>query len=77
MSLARIIGIILIVVSLAIGYIGINRITDSTKTINFLGIKIDASNESGKQQGYIYLAVAIVVFAGGIYSVTRPKKITN
>lgn len=68
MNLSKIIGILLIVVSLGVAYIGINKITDSTKQINFLGLKIDASNESGQMQGFVYLGVAIVMFAGGIYA---------
>lgn len=74
MNSSKIIGVILIVVSLGIGYIGFNKIADNTKEINFLGIKIDASNESGKQQGFIYLGLAIVLFAGGIYTVNKTKK---
>ena len=68
METSKIIGAILLVISLAIGYIGVNKIADSTKEINFLGLKIDASNESGQQQGYLYLGVAVILFAGGIYA---------
>jgi hypothetical protein len=74
MNTTKIIGTLLIVVSLAIGYIGIKKISDSTEEINFLGLKIDASNESGQQQGYIYLGVAIIIFAGGIYVAKSKKK---
>jgi hypothetical protein len=73
MNSSKVIGAILIIVSLAIGYIGFNKIADSTAEINFLGIEIDASNESGKQQGYIYLGLAIVLFAGGIYTINKSK----
>jgi len=73
MNASKIIGIILIVISLGVGYIGVNKIADSTKEINFLGIKIDASNESGKQQGFIYLGLAIVLFAGGLYAAKKSK----
>lgn len=72
MNLSKVIGILLIVVSLGVGYIGINKLADSTKQINFLGLKIDASNESGQTQGVIYMGVAIVLFVGGIYA-TRSK----
>lgn len=72
MNLSKVIGILLIVVSLGVGYIGINKLADSTKQINFLGLKIDASNESGQTQGVIYMGVAIVMFVGGIY-VMRTK----
>ena len=74
MNASKIIGAILLVISLGIGYIGINKIADNTKEVNFLGIKINASNESGQQQGYIYLGLGIVLFAGGIYALTRSKK---
>lgn len=68
MSSSKIIGIILIVISLGIGYVGINKVSASTNEVKVLGLEIDASNENGQTQGYIYLAVAALVFAGGIYS---------
>lgn len=71
MKISKILGAILIIVSLGLGYIGINKIVDNTKSVNVLGIKIDASNESGKLQGFIYLGLAIVVFAGGIYTLNK------
>lgn len=74
MNASKIIGAILLVISLGIGYIGISKVADNTKEINLLGIKINPSNESGQQQGYIYLGLGIVFFAGGIYTLTRAKK---
>lgn len=74
MNLSKIIGAILIIVSLGFGYIGFNKVADNTKEINFLGIKIDASDESGKTQGYIYLGIAAVLFIGGIYTINKSKK---
>ncbi|RYJ44448.1 hypothetical protein [Flavobacterium beibuense] len=74
MNATKIIGILLIVISLGVGYIGVNRIADSTKEINFLGIKIDASNESGQMQGFIYVGLAIVLFGGGLYAVNKSGK---
>ena len=68
MNSSKIIGIILIVISLGIGYVGINKVSSATNEVDVLGIEIDASNESGQTQGYIYLAVAALVFAGGIYA---------
>ena len=68
MNTSKIIGSILIILSLFLGYVGFNKIAANTKEINLLGIKIDASNESGKQKGIIYLGLAIVIFAGGIYT---------
>lgn len=74
MNISKIIGIILIVVSLGFGYLGFNKVADNTAEVKFLGIKIDASNESGRQQGFIYLGLAIILFAGGIYTLNKGKK---
>ncbi|WP_276381383.1 hypothetical protein [Flavobacterium sp. H4147] len=71
MNLAKIVGIVLIVLSLAAGYVGLNRVADSTKEINFLGLKIDASNESGQIQGFLYLGAAVLLLAGGIYTLKK------
>ena len=73
MNPSKIIGIILIVISLAVGYVGINKIADNTKQINLLGLKIDASNESGKEKGYLYLGLAVILLAGGVYTVNKSK----
>ena len=73
MNASKITGIILIVISLGVGYIGINKIADNTKEINLLGLKIDASNESGKEQGYLYLGLAVILLAGGVYTLNKSK----
>jgi hypothetical protein len=74
MNTSKIIGALLILISLLIGYVGLNKIDDNTKEINFLGLKIDASNETGKQKGYLYLGFALLVFAGGVYTINKSKK---
>ncbi len=74
MNATKITGAILILGSLALGYVGFNKIADSTKEINLLGLKINASDESGKQEGYIFTVLAIVLFAGGIYTVNKSGK---
>ncbi|MEE1898079.1 hypothetical protein GN157_00320 [Flavobacterium rakeshii] len=71
MNVSKVIGIILIVISLGVGYIGVNKVADSTKAVKFLGIEIDASNESGQMQGFIYLGAAILLFAGGLYAARK------
>ncbi len=73
MNASKLIGIVLIVVALGFAYIGFNKVADNTAEINLLGLKIDASNESGKTQGFIYLGVAAVLFAGGVYTLNGKK----
>lgn len=73
MNLSKIIGVLVIIISLVIGYVGFNKIEDNTAEVNLLGLKIDASNESGKEQGYVYVGLAILLFAGGLYTVNKAK----
>lgn len=73
MNTSKIIGAVLIIASLGLGYIGFNKVANNTAEVNFLGIKIDASNESGKQQGFMYLGLAGVLFAGGVYTINKSK----
>jgi hypothetical protein len=71
MNTTKITGAVLIILSLGIGYLGFNKIADNTNSIKLLGVQIDASNESGKEQGYLYLGLAILLFVGGIYTVNK------
>ena len=73
MNSSKIIGAILIIISLGIGYVGFNKIADSSNSVKLLGVEIDASNDSGKEQGYLYLGLAILLFVGGIYTVNKSK----
>jgi uncharacterized protein (UPF0333 family) len=69
----KLIGAVLIIASLAIAYVGINKISQSTESVSVLGVKIEASDNSGKTEGFLFLGLAIVLLAGGIYTVNKPK----
>lgn len=71
MSINKIIGIVLIVGSLALGYTGANKLAESDNSIEVLDLNIDISNKSGKQQGYIYLGLAVILFGGGLYTLNK------
>ncbi len=71
MNITKIIGILLMVGGIALGYMGITKIADNSAAIEILDLEIDVSNESGKEQGYIYLGLAVLLFAGGIYSLRK------
>ncbi|HSN49269.1 MAG TPA: hypothetical protein VLR29_10955 [Flavobacterium sp.] len=73
MNATKLIGAILIILSLGIGYVGFNKIADSSNSVNILGVQIDATSESGKEQGYLYLGLAILLFVGGIYTVNKAR----
>lgn len=71
MNVSKIIAIILIIISLGLGYFGLNKVKENTTEVNFMGLKIEASNESEKRQGYIYLGLAVLLFGGGIYTINK------
>jgi hypothetical protein len=71
MKIGKIIGAVLILASLYIGYLGINKVSNSSAKVEVIGIEIDASNDSGKEQGFIYIGLAVVLFGGGIYSLNK------
>ncbi len=65
MQVRNIIGVILIVLGLYLGYVGVNKISNNTNEIEFLGLEIDASNDEGQSQGVIYIVVAALMIGGG------------
>jgi len=73
MKISKIIGTILILISLAIGYMGISKVEENTTSVNFLGIEMDFSDKSGSQEGYIYIGIAVVLLVGGIYTLKKSQ----
>jgi len=73
MNTAKLIGVLLIIASIVVGYIGYNKIATNSNEVQVIGVKIDVSNESGKEQGYLYIGFAVIFFVGGIYSINKSK----
>ncbi len=73
MEVRKIIGAILIIISLGLGYLGFKTMSESSNSVKVLGVNIEASNETGKRKGYMYNGLAIVLFAGGIYTINQSK----
>lgn len=68
MKTNQLIGIVLLLGGLYLGYMGITKVSNNSAEVEVLGLEIDASNESGKETGYLYLAAAVLLFGGGVYS---------
>jgi hypothetical protein len=66
MNTKKIIGVLLIIASIYIGYLGVNKVSNNEATVKILDTKIGVSNESGKTEGYIYIGLGILLFVGGI-----------
>ena len=71
MNIKKIIGGILILASLYLGYTGVNTVSNSTASVEVLDLNMNFSDKSQKQQGYIYLGLAVVMFAGGVYTLNK------
>jgi len=67
MDVRKIIGVLLIVLSLGLGYFGINKVSENSTEIKVLDLKVDISNSSEKELGYIYVGLAVVLLGGGIF----------
>lgn len=70
----KIIGIILIVAALFLGYLGVNQVQESANSVEVLGIELSAEDKGGKETGYIEIALAVVALAGGIFLVGKKEK---
>lgn len=61
------IGIILIVISIGLGYLGITKFMNSGESVEVVGIELSAQDNSKKTTAFIYLGLAVVSFGGGIF----------
>ncbi|MFT4536407.1 MAG: hypothetical protein ACI9P5_003783 [Saprospiraceae bacterium] len=66
------IGIVLIVLAVVLAYMGINAVSDSGGSVEVIGIELSAEDSGMKTQGFIYLALSVVSFIGGL-SILRKK----
>lgn len=62
----KIIGVLLVIASIYLGYMGVNKVSSNEASVKILDTKIGVSNESGKTEGYIYIGLGVVLLAGGI-----------
>jgi len=69
-----IIGSILIVAALFLGYLGVNQIQKSANSVEVLGVELSAEDQGGKETGYIEIGLGVVALVAGIYLVGKRKK---
>ncbi len=63
----KIIGILILIGGLYVGYLGIQQFQKSTNSAEVLGIELTANDEGGQMTGIIELILAVAMFGGGIY----------
>lgn len=57
--------IILMVAGLLLAIFGINSFQESTASVSFLGIDVNASDESGQTAGIMYLVIGAISLIAG------------
>lgn len=70
----NIIGIILIIAALFLGYLGVNQVQESANSVEVMGIELSAEDKGGKETGYIELGLAVVALVGGIFLVSKKER---
>lgn len=65
----RVIGILLILLSLYLGYVGVTKFSNSGESVDIVGIEITVEDNKKKSTSYIYLGFALLCCAGGIFLV--------
>ena len=68
------IGVILIVAALVLGYLGVNGLSESSQSVELLGMEITAEDGSAKQNAYIELGLGVVALVGGLYLLGQKKR---
>jgi hypothetical protein len=62
----RIIGILLLALSIYLGYTGIAKFSDSSSSVDVLGVELRAENTQQKNTSYLYIGFAVIAAIGGI-----------
>lgn len=68
----KIIGIILIVGASVLVYIGYNQLKEhSGASIKVANVEVGVTNTAARNQAYLYIGIAVVLLAGGVYVVSK------
>ncbi|MBK8503826.1 MAG: hypothetical protein IPL46_17400 [Saprospiraceae bacterium] len=67
----KLLGALFIIGGLAVGYSGMQAFDKSTNSAEILGVEITANDQGGQMTGIIQIVLAITLFAGGVYLVSK------
>lgn len=62
----KIIGIFLLLLAVYLGYTGITKFSDSSSSVDILGVELKAEDNQQKNTSYLYIGFAIIAAIGGI-----------
>lgn len=69
----QVIGAVLIILAIVLAIDGVQKFDESSTSVKFLGIQINAENKGGQQTAVIELVLAVAALAGGIYLVKNSR----
>ena len=69
----KVIGILLILVALFLGYLGIKGLNESSSSVKILGIEITAQDNESKEKAYIEMGLGVAALIGGVYLIGQKK----
>lgn len=70
----KIMGVLLILVAFALGFMGVTKFQDSGKSIEFLGAELSVENNEKKTNAYVLIGFSVISLIGGIYLVSQKSK---
>lgn len=68
-TMKRIIGILLLVLALYLGYVGLTSFANSSESVEILGLELSAEDSQQKTTSFVYMGFALLSFIGGIFLV--------
>ncbi len=70
----KVIGIILIIGAIVLGYLGITDLNSSSSSVELLGMEITAEDKSAKEMAYVKIGLGVVALVAGVYLIGQKKK---
>lgn len=67
------IGIILVIVALALGYLGYDKMQNSKAGIKIGDLEISATDQSSNKDAYLFFALGAVALVGGLVTLSKGK----
>lgn len=69
----KLIGMGLIVLALVLGYLGFNKVDNSGGSVEVVGVELSAEDTGKKNNGYIFLGLAVASLLAGVYTLGKSK----
>lgn len=67
----KVISILLILGGIYLGYEGVTRLQNSSKSVGIGDVKLSVKDESSATTAYIYLGLGVLMLAGGVVMIRK------